>query len=155
LKIIDRKDITEICNGLRREGKSIVFTNGCFDVIHPGHIYCLYMARKQGDLLVVGLNDDESVKRLKGPERPIFSQDERAELLASFFFVDYVVMFNEDTPLNLVLQVKPKVLVKGGDYDPETIVGKRETEADGGRLFVVPPLEGYSSSGLIKSVAEN
>ena len=87
MKIIDRKDITGICAELRREGKSIVFTNGCFDVIHPGHIYCLYMARKQGDLLVVGLNDDESVRRLKGPERPIFSQDERAELLASFFFV--------------------------------------------------------------------
>jgi len=132
----------------------VVFTNGCFDVIHPGHVYCLLSARREGDVLVVGLNDDDSVRRLKGPSRPIFSESERAELLASFFFVDHVVLFNEDTPLNLVLQVRPHVLVKGGDYSPETIVGRAEVESWGGRLVVVPPIPGFSSTELISKVAE-
>jgi D-beta-D-heptose 7-phosphate kinase/D-beta-D-heptose 1-phosphate adenosyltransferase len=153
MKFVPRERISNICASHRAEGRRIVFTNGCFDVIHPGHVYCLYLARREGDVLVVGLNDDESVRRLKGPRRPIFSQDERAELLASFFFVDHVVLFNEDTPLNLVIQVRPHVLVKGGDHEPETIVGRAEVEADGGRLFVIPPMPGFSSSKIIQSVA--
>jgi rfaE bifunctional protein nucleotidyltransferase chain/domain len=154
MKIVPREQISAACAEYRRQGKNIVFTNGCFDIIHPGHVYCLYMARKEGDLLVIGLNDDESVRGLKGPTRPIFSQDERAELLASFFFVDHVVLFNEDTPLNLVLQVRPQVIVKGGDYAPEMIVGRKEVEAEGGRLVVIPPMPGFSSSRLIKAVAD-
>ncbi len=154
MKIVPREQISSVCAAYREQGKRIVFTNGCFDVIHPGHVYCLYLAKQEGDLLVIGLNDDSSVRRLKGQTRPIFSQDERAELLASFFFVDHVVLFNEDTPLELVLQVRPHVLVKGGDYEPDTIVGREEVEADGGRLVVVPPMPGFSSSGLINAVSE-
>ncbi len=155
MKIVPWDGIDEICAGYRAQGKKIVFTNGCFDVIHPGHIYCLYKARLEGDLLVVGLNNDASVRRLKGPTRPVFSQDERAELLASFFFVDNVVLFSQDTPLELVIKVRPHVLVKGGDYESETIVGRAEVEADGGRLVVIPTMPGFSSSNIIESIAEN
>ncbi|HOO55216.1 MAG TPA: D-glycero-beta-D-manno-heptose 1-phosphate adenylyltransferase [bacterium] len=155
MKIIPGNQIADFCARLREQGRIIVFTNGCFDVIHPGHIYNLYMARSEGDLLVVGLNGDDSVSRLKGPTRPVFDQDERAELLASFSFVDYVVIFHEDTPLELVKKVRPHVLVKGGDYQPETIVGRAEVEADGGRLVIIPEIPGFSSSGLISKVASN
>ncbi len=154
-KIIERKDIGGICAKLREEGKVVVFTNGCFDVLHPGHIDCLFKARSEGDVLVVGLNSDQSVSRLKGPTRPIFPQEERAEILASFYFVDYVVVFSEWTPLELVKQVRPHVLVKGGDYNPKTIVGRAEVEADGGRLVVIPHLPGYSSSSIINSIIKN
>lgn len=155
MKVVPREQISSLCDSYRGQGKKIVFTNGCFDVIHPGHIYCLYAASREGDLLVVGVNNDESVRHLKGPARPIFSEEERAELLAAFFFVDHVVIFGEDTPLELVLQVRPHVLVKGGDYSPETIVGREEVEAEGGTLVVVPPIPGFSSSGLIRKVADS
>lgn len=151
-KIVTREQIREISAARRAAGDSIVFTNGCFDVVHPGHVYCLYEARRLGDALVIGLNSDSSVKKLKGPKRPIFPQDERAELLASFFFVDYVVIFDEETPLNLVIAVRPHVLVKGGDYSPETIVGRKEVEEDGGKLVTIPPVPGLSSSNLIKLI---
>lgn len=154
-KIIDRKDIGEVCARIREEGRTIVFTNGCFDVLHPGHIDCLFKARSQGDVLVVGLNSDCSVSRLKGKTRPIFPQRERAELLSSFYFVDYVVVFSEWTPLELVQEVRPHVLVKGGDYNPKTIVGRKEVEADGGRLVVIPHLPGYSSSNIINDIIKN
>jgi len=152
-KTISRQDIAGVCSKHREAGKKIVFTNGCFDVVHPGHVYCLYRARYEGDLLVIGLNSDESVARLKGPSRPVFPQDERAELLSSFFFVDHIVVFDEPTPLELILEVRPQVLVKGGDYSPDTIVGRKEVEADGGRLVVIPPMPGFSSSKLIEAVA--
>lgn len=151
-KIVTREQIKAISESRRAAGDSIVFTNGCFDVVHPGHVYCLYEARRKGDALVVGLNSDSSVKKLKGPSRPVFPQDERAELLAAFFFVDYVVIFDEETPLNLVVAVRPHVLVKGGDYSPETIVGRKEVEEDGGELVTIPPLPGLSSSNLIKLI---
>lgn len=151
-KIVTREQIREISAARRAAGDSIVFTNGCFDVVHPGHVYCLYEARRHGDALVVGLNSDSSVKKLKGPTRPVFPQDERAELLAAFFFVDYVVIFDEETPLELVIAVRPHVLVKGGDYSPETIVGRKEVEADGGKLVTIPPVPGLSSSNLIKLI---
>ncbi|HPI76512.1 MAG TPA: adenylyltransferase/cytidyltransferase family protein [bacterium] len=152
MKAVDREQIGELCAGYRRDGKHIVFTNGCFDIIHPGHIYNLYSARREGDILVVGLNSDDSVRRLKGPRRPIFSAEERAELLMSFFFVDHVSIFDEDTPLELVLRVRPHVLVKGGDYAPENIVGRAEVEGWGGRLVIIPEIPGFSSSDIIGRV---
>ncbi|MEW5947710.1 MAG: D-glycero-beta-D-manno-heptose 1-phosphate adenylyltransferase [bacterium] len=154
LKLVSRGEIGEISRREKARGRTISFTNGCFDLIHPGHIYCLYSARREGDLLVVGINGDDSVRRLKGPPRPVFPQEERAEILSSFPFVDYVVIFNEDTPLRLVRTVMPHVLVKGGDYRPEDVVGRKEVEDNGGRLVIIPPLPGFSSTALIRKIAE-
>lgn len=152
-KIVPRGKIREVCDTHRAAGRIISFTNGCFDVVHPGHVYSLYKARREGDLLVVGLNSDTSVRRLKGPDRPVFPEAERAEVLASFFFVDHVVIFDELTPLELVLQVRPHVLVKGGDYRPDTIVGREEVERSGGRLVIIDPIPGLSSSNIIKKIS--
>ncbi|MCS6981667.1 MAG: adenylyltransferase/cytidyltransferase family protein [Flavobacteriales bacterium] len=129
--------------------KSIVFTNGCFDLIHPGHIHLLSAAADMGDVLLVGLNSDASVQRLKGAGRPRIPQDLRAMHLASLFFVDAVVLFEEDTPMKLIEQVRPDVLVKGSDYSPNTIVGADFVKSYGGRVEVVELLPGFSSSLLL------
>lgn len=128
----------------------IVFTNGCFDILHIGHIRYLQEAASLGDLLIVGLNSDASVKRLKGPLRPINSQAERAEMLGALGFVDYVVIFDEDTPLELIKTIQPDILVKGQDYAPEQVVGKKEVEERGGKLVLVPFVEGKSTTGIIE-----
>lgn len=130
-----------------------VFTNGVFDIIHPGHLTYLAEARSLGDRLIVGVNSDASVKRLKGINRPIMSQEARAQLLASLFFVDGVVIFDEDTPLNLITKLKPDILVKGGDYTEETIVGAPEVRAYGGDVRVLPFIDGYSSTSIIDRIA--
>jgi rfaE bifunctional protein nucleotidyltransferase chain/domain len=134
--------------GVRRENK-IVFTNGCFDLLHRGHIYYLSRARELGDLLVVGLNSDSSVTKLKGPGRPVNSQEARAEVLGALAFVDYIIVFEEETPLNLIIALEPDLLVKGGDYIVEDIVGYREVTCRGGRVETIPLMEGYSSSSII------
>jgi len=126
-----------------------VFTNGVFDILHPGHIFSLSQAAKEADFLVVGLNSDDSVKRLKGHQRPVNSQDSRALLLASLLMVDAVVIFDEDTPLELIGSIKPDVLAKGGDYTLEQIVGAKEVIANGGRVVINPVVEGYSTTGII------
>ena len=126
-----------------------MFTNGVFDILHPGHIFSLSQAAKEADFLVVGLNSDESVKRLKGHQRPVNNQDSRALLLASLLMVDAVVIFEEDTPLELINSIKPDVLVKGGDYTIEQIVGAKEVIADGGRVVINPVIEGYSTTSII------
>jgi len=132
--------------------QKIVFTNGCFDILHIGHVRYLQEAAKLGDLLVVGLNSDDSVKRLKGPERPINGEAERAEMLATFGFVDYVVVFDEDTPLKLITIIQPDVLVKGGDYAPDEVIGKFEVEERGGKLVLIPFVEGKSTTSIIEKI---
>lgn len=132
--------------------KKIVFTNGCFDILHVGHIRYLQEARKLGDMLVVGLNSDASVKRLKGPTRPVNEEKDRAELLSALDCVDYVVMFEEDTPYNLILQLQPDVLVKGGDYKPDEVVGKDIVESRGGCLKLIRFVEGKSTTSIIEKM---
>lgn len=134
----------------RLKGKSVVFTNGVFDILHSGHIYSLSQAAKEGDYLVVAVNADASVKRLKGDTRPLNDQEARALLLASLLIVDAVVIFEEDTPLELVKLLMPDVLVKGGDYSIEAIAGAREVIAAGGRVVINPLLEGFSTTALIE-----
>jgi rfaE bifunctional protein nucleotidyltransferase chain/domain len=129
--------------------QKIVFTNGCFDILHRGHITYLAQARQLGDLLVVGLNSDASVRRLKGPERPVNDERSRALLLAALEMVDYVVLFEEDTPYNLILKVKPDLLVKGGDYDIHNIVGADFVLQRGGEVRTIPFVQGFSSSSII------
>lgn len=134
------------------EGKRIVFTNGCFDIIHRGHVTYLAEARKLGDLLVLGVNSDASVKRLKGPTRPINNEQDRAYVLSQLKSVDFVEVFEEDTPLNLILKVKPKVLVKGGDWKIDQIVGGKEVIKDGGDVFSLNFVDGYSTTSIINKI---
>ena len=134
----------------RLPGKKIAFTNGVFDMLHPGHIYSLSQAAKEADYLIVGLNSDASVKRLKGNTRPINNQDSRALLLASLVMVDAVVIFEEDTPLELIRAIMPDVLIKGGDYRVEQIAGAKEVIANGGRVVINPTLEGFSTTTIIE-----
>ena len=132
-----------------RKDKQLVFTNGCFDLLHRGHIYYLSRARALGDMLVVGLNSDTSVTLLKGPGRPVNGQEARAEVLGALAFVDYILIFDEETPLNLINWLEPDILVKGGDYQVKDIVGYQEVISRGGRVETIPLLEGYSSSSII------
>ncbi len=134
------------------EGQKIVFTNGCFDILHVGHIRYLQEAAKLGDVLVLGINSDSSVKRIKGPERPINSELERAEMLCALGFIDYVVIFEEDTPLELIKKIQPDVLVKGGDYNNEYVIGTNEVESRGGKLVLIPFVEGKSTTNIIEKI---
>lgn len=139
---------------LENKGKRIVFTNGCFDILHRGHVTYLAEARKLGDLLVVGLNADASVKRLKGPERPINNEEDRKFVLSQLKSVDFVEIFTEDTPLNLILKVQPSVLVKGGDWKIDQIVGAKEVIANGGDVFSLNFVNGYSTTSIINKIQE-
>ena len=132
----------------------VVFTNGVFDLLHPGHIDILTAARARGDFLVVGLNTDASVKRLKGPHRPVRSEADRAYVVAALEAVDCVVLFSEDTPLELVLELKPDVIVKGGDYSESTIAGAREVVAWGGEVVVIPLTPGQSTTSIIEKLGD-
>lgn len=129
--------------------QKLVFTNGCFDILHLGHVQYLEEASKLGDVLIVGLNSDQSVRRLKGPKRPIQDQESRARLLAAMEFVEAVVIFEEDTPLRLIEKIRPDVLVKGGDYTRETIVGADLVESYGGQVVTLPLVPGYSTTALL------
>jgi D-beta-D-heptose 7-phosphate kinase/D-beta-D-heptose 1-phosphate adenosyltransferase len=144
--------LAETVAQFRRAGKTVVFTNGCFDILHPGHIHTLTHAKALGDALVVGINSDASVKRLKGERRPILNQGERAVMLAALEAVDYVTTFEEDTPLALIRLLRPHVLVKGGDWSSESVVGREVVEASGGRVVLVPYQEGLSTTGIIERV---
>ena len=134
----------------RSSGKKIVFTNGCFDVLHRGHIEYLAQASDMGDILIIGLNTDNSVKRLKGESRPVNDQHARSLLLAALSFVDAVTLFDEDTPFNLIKTIMPDILVKGGDYKKEDIVGHDIVKANGGKVITIPLTEGYSTTGMIE-----
>lgn len=136
----------------REDGRIIVFTNGCFDLLHPGHVRYLGQARELGDLLVLGINTDESVSRIKGPGRPILNLDERCEVLLALSSVDVVVPFAQETPLQLIRLVRPHVLVKGGDWPVDQIVGRDEVEADGGRVISLPFHPGTSTSEIIRRI---
>jgi D-beta-D-heptose 7-phosphate kinase/D-beta-D-heptose 1-phosphate adenosyltransferase len=133
-----------------RGGGSLVFTNGVFDLLHPGHVDVLLAARQEGDALVVGLNSDESVKRLKGPSRPVRTEIERAYVLAALAMVDAVIVFEQDTPLQVIRGLEPDVLVKGGDYSENTVIGASEVRARGGRVVIVPLTPGHSTTALVE-----
>ena len=132
--------------------RSLVFTNGVFDLLHPGHVDVLLAARREGDALIVGVNSDDSVRRLKGPGRPIRSESERAYVLAALAMVDAVVLFHHDTPLELIERLRPNVLVKGGDYTEATIVGAAEVRGSGGRVVVVPLTPGQSTTSIVEKL---
>jgi len=134
---------------VRKENK-IVFTNGCFDILHRGHVYYLSKAAELGDVLVVGLNSDASVTKLKGAGRPVNNQEARAVVLGALAFVDYIIVFEEETPLDLIAALHPDFLVKGGDYNVEDIIGYEEVTSGGGRVVTIPLLEGYSSTSIIQ-----
>lgn len=138
----------------KNEGKKIVFTNGCFDIIHKGHVTYLNEAKKLGDILIIGLNSDASVKRLKGPERPINNEQDRQYVMSQLKPVDFVEIFTEDTPLNLILKIKPKVLVKGGDWKIDQIVGGKEVIANGGDVFSLNFVDGYSTTSIIQKIQD-
>jgi D-beta-D-heptose 7-phosphate kinase / D-beta-D-heptose 1-phosphate adenosyltransferase len=151
-KLLSRQELTERAATWRAEGKRIVFSNGCFDLLHAGHLALLSHAAKLGDVLVLAINSDESVRRLKGPERPLVPQAERAALLAALTFVDAVTIFDEDTPLAVLQSVRPQVLVKGGDYQPAEVVGRELVEAGGGQVVIVPLTPEKSTSSLVARI---
>ncbi|MEW6248298.1 MAG: D-glycero-beta-D-manno-heptose 1-phosphate adenylyltransferase [Nitrospirota bacterium] len=152
-KIKSKPDLAAIVEDLRRQGKRIVFTNGCFDLMHIGHTRYLQAARELGDVLVVGVNSDASVRSLnKGPGRPIVPQAQRAEVLAALACVDYVVVFDEPDPGALIGALQPDVLVKGGDWAPDRIVGREVVEARGGRVLSIPLVPGVSTSALVERI---
>ncbi|HET9058102.1 MAG TPA: D-glycero-beta-D-manno-heptose 1-phosphate adenylyltransferase [Chitinophagaceae bacterium] len=153
-KIFDLPALVWYVNQLRFLQKKIVFTNGCFDILHEGHIYSLSQAAASGDVLIIGVNSDASVKRLKGDSRPVNNEHSRSLILASLTIVDAVVLFNEDTPLELIKTLMPDVLVKGGDYTVEQIAGAKEVMANGGEVKIVPLLEGFSTTGIIKKIIQ-
>jgi rfaE bifunctional protein nucleotidyltransferase chain/domain len=150
-KLITAEEAGKMLTENYREKNRIVFTNGCFDIIHRGHVYYLSKARELGDLLIIGLNSDESVSRLKGKGRPINPQMARAEVLGALGMVDYIILFEEDTPLNLINGIKPDLLVKGGDYNVKEIVGYSEVTSSGGQVVTIPILEGYSTTSILKN----
>jgi D-beta-D-heptose 7-phosphate kinase/D-beta-D-heptose 1-phosphate adenosyltransferase len=138
----------------KRNGRQVVFTNGCFDLLHPGHIRSLEQARALGDALIVGLNSDSSVRMLKGPGRPVLPELERAEILAALECVDAVVIFNEPTPREIISSLLPDVLVKGGDWAGDKIIGREEVEAAGGRVVSIPIVSGYSTSAILERIRQ-
>jgi D-beta-D-heptose 7-phosphate kinase/D-beta-D-heptose 1-phosphate adenosyltransferase len=138
----------------KNKGKRIVFTNGCFDLLHVGHVKYLQKARSLGDLLILGLNSDASVRRLKGPKRPLIDQEERAHLLAALDCIDYVIVFDEDTPLDLLSAIKPNILVKGSDYSLDEVVGRDVVESFGGRVELITFVDGKSTTNIIERVLE-
>ena len=151
--LIDRKDAATFCENLRRE-KKIVFTNGCFDIIHAGHVRYLTAAKNFGDVLIVGLNDDESVRRLKGASRPINSQDDRAEVLLGLKAVDHVIFFGEQTAENLIAEVMPDVFVKGGDDTLDTLPEAKIVQSYGGRVEFVNLVAGRSTTKIVEKILE-
>jgi D-beta-D-heptose 7-phosphate kinase/D-beta-D-heptose 1-phosphate adenosyltransferase len=153
-KILDNHDLNTAISQLRGQGKKIVFTNGCYDLLHVGHIKLLQRARSLGDVLVVGLNSDESVRSLKGPTRPLVGEKERAHVMAALDCVDIITVFPEETPMRLIEQIRPDVLVKGGDYEMHEVVGRDFVESHGGRVELVPIVEGFSTSDIVKRIVE-
>jgi D-beta-D-heptose 7-phosphate kinase/D-beta-D-heptose 1-phosphate adenosyltransferase len=151
-KLKSRDEIASLAEQARQDGKTIVFTNGCFDLLHRGHVHVLRQARASGDLLIVGINSDRSVRSIKGATRPILPEIDRVELIAAMEMVDYVVLFDEPDPYQLIAVIKPRVLAKGGDWGGEKIVGADIVERDGGRVTVIPYLKGHSTTALIERI---
>ena len=153
-KIQSRRALREIAHRYRKAGKRIVFTNGCFDLFHVGHVTYLEKAKSLGDILVVGLNSDASVRQIKGPERPLTPEKDRLRVLAALEVVDYVTLFSEKTPLDLIREIKPHVLVKGADWKRGEIVGAREVESWGGRVKRIPLVPGRSTTALLRKIQD-
>ena len=153
MAILSQSDMKKVCLSLNQDGKIVVFTNGCYDLLHRGHVELLQQARKLGDCLVVGLNSDSSVEKLKGTGRPLQSEENRAALLDALAVVDYVTIFGEETPLELICELKPDILVKGADYDAGEIVGRKEVSSWGGNVVRVPLVEGESTRDIIRRAA--
>jgi len=151
-KIRARRELLKIIKDLRTKGKRIVFTNGCFDLLHIGHVRYLEKAKALGDILVVGVNSDASVRKLKGPKRPILPEEERAGILSGLGCVDYITIFSEIDPLKLIASLRPDVLVKGGDWTKEQTVGKEVVERSGGEVVILPFVKGSSTSNLIHTI---
>ena len=158
-KVLRRSELRKAVDGAKAAGKHVVFTNGCFDILHIGHVRYLQDARACGDMLVVGVNSDDSVRKLKGPERPVVPEFERIEILAALECVDYVTIFAEDTPVELILAIKPDIHVKGGDYRPEDLPEADAVRSVGGRIQIVPytstDTQGRSTSSLIGKIVKN
>ena len=150
-KILPLERAYEVVNALKRDGKHVVFTNGCFDLLHPGHTRCLAESRKLGDVLLVAVNSDSSVRALKGPGRPILPEADRTEILAALESVDYVTVFEDLTPQRVIARMLPQVLVKGADWGPDQIVGREEVEAAGGQVLTVPIVHSYYTSSIIQA----
>lgn len=151
-KCVSAAALAAMLHGWRLKDRRIVFTNGCFDLLHRGHVQLLAAAASQGNVLVVGLNDDASVRRLKGPQRPLNRLEDRALVLASLHWIDAVVPFSQDTPLELIRQIRPDVLVKGGDYQLRDIVGAELVQSYGGTVYIYPTEAGYSTTGLAQQL---
>ncbi|MGH9435151.1 MAG: D-glycero-beta-D-manno-heptose 1-phosphate adenylyltransferase [Terriglobia bacterium] len=152
LKILPLKKAIDRVSELKRQGRRVVFTNGCFDLLHPGHARYLAQARKMGDCLLVAINSDRSVRELKGAGRPVFPEGERAEILAAFQSVDLVTVFDSPTPRDVIASILPQVLVKGADWGPDQIVGREEVEAAGGEVVTVPVVSGFSTTSLLHMI---
>src|SRR3954452_7451732 len=150
MPVLSRSDTRDLVARLRAEGKTIVFTNGVYDLLHPGHLRYLQAARAQGDALIVGVNSDRSVRAIKGPDRPVHPEEERAEIVAALRVVDAAVVFDEDTPHEIITALQPDVLVKGADWPADQIVGREVVEARGGRVVLVEVEHGHSSTNLIE-----
>lgn len=150
--LVERKDIAQFCEILRKGGQKVVFTNGCFDILHAGHVTYLEAAKAQGDVLVLGLNTDESVRRLKGPERPINHELDRAKVVGALKSVDYVVFFGEQTAEAVIAEVKPDVYVKGGDYTLDTLPEAKIVQSYGGKVAFIDMVEGRSTTNIINKI---
>ncbi len=153
-KIFLREDLVRQVYRWRMQNKKIVFTNGCFDILHKGHLELLSKAAELGQILIIGLNADESVKRLKGIDRPVNDEKFRTEMMAGLVLVDAVTLFEEDTPQELIESIIPDIIVKGGDYEPENVVGAETVIKNGGEVIIIPLVKGYSTTGIIAKIRE-
>jgi D-beta-D-heptose 7-phosphate kinase/D-beta-D-heptose 1-phosphate adenosyltransferase len=151
-KILERNALKDKLEGLRKKGKKIAFTNGCFDILHVGHVRYLREAKKTADVLVLALNSDSSVRSIKGEKRPLMNEKERAEILAALEFIDFVTIFPELTPLELINYLKPDILIKGGDWPEEKVVGREEIKKWGGRVAIIPEVEGKSTTNIVEKI---
>jgi rfaE bifunctional protein nucleotidyltransferase chain/domain len=154
-KIKSVDELKAVVSDAKTRGKKVVFTNGCFDLLHRGHLHLLREAKKFGDILIVAINNDLSVKKIKGPKRPILPEADRAELIGALEMVDYVTLFDEADPYRLIKELRPNVLVKGGDWTRERIIGGNVVEKEGGRVVAVPYLEGYSTTQMIERMCRS
>lgn len=151
-KVKNFTQIAEIVNELKRKGKKVVFTNGCFDILHSGHIKLLKKAKELGDVLILGINKDKSIKKLKGKGRPIMNEKQRIEIISAIEFVDYVVPFGQPTPEKLIKRIKPDIIVKGGDYKKKEVIGKDIVEKYGGKVYIFPLVKNISTTKIIKKI---
>ncbi len=153
-KILDRNTLKNELDPLRKKGKKIAFTNGCFDILHIGHIRYLREAKKTADILVLAINSDASVKKIKGEKRPLVPQEDRAEIMAALEFIDFVTIFDETTPLELINLLKPDVLIKGGDWAQDKVVGRDEIKKWGGKLTLIPEINGKSTTSIVDKIRQ-